>query len=59
MGQTRDICLLIGILEMMEESKNKKEILDRFDNFNEKYNNKLELNTTKRSQNISSLRDET
>jgi len=59
LGQTRDICLLIGILEMMEESKNKKEILDRFDNFNEKYNNKLELNTTKRSQNISSLRDET
>jgi hypothetical protein len=51
---------LIGkILEMMEEIKNKKEILDSLGILNEKFNEKLELGTTKQSQNVTYLREET
>jgi formyltetrahydrofolate synthetase len=44
---------------MEEERKNKKEITDRLDILNEKFNKKLESEITKRSQDITSLTEET
>ena len=44
---------------MEEETKNKKEIVDTLDILNEKFTEKLELETIKQSQDITSLREET
>ena len=44
---------------MEEERKNKKETVDRLDILNEKFNEKLELETIKQSQDITPLREET
>jgi hypothetical protein len=44
---------------MEEERKFKKEILAGLDRMNENYSVKLKLETTKQSQDISSLREET
>jgi hypothetical protein len=48
------------ISEMMEEeNKNKREILNRLDVLNERFNEKLELEKLQRSKDISILREET
>jgi hypothetical protein len=44
---------------MEEERKNKNETVDRLDILNEKFNEKLELETIKQSQDITPLREET
>jgi hypothetical protein len=60
LGQNQETDLFSRILEMMEEErKNKKEILDRLDILNEKFNEKLELETIQRSQDIPSLKEQT
>jgi hypothetical protein len=47
-------------LEMMEEERKfKKEVLDRLDRMNKKFNVKLEQETIKHSQDITSLVEET